>query len=105
MSEMKFPIVVYKTMEKLETAADEFLSRHFGIEASSVGRTEYFDLHSRDLLFFFCVTLLCPIVWNSLARLEYHYKAIRTLFCGNRYLGCYALALWIFGFSAYRDYL
>eukprot|EP00002_Diphylleia_rotans_P033030 TRINITY_DN6993_c0_g2_i2.p1 TRINITY_DN6993_c0_g2~~TRINITY_DN6993_c0_g2_i2.p1 ORF type:complete len:186 (-),score=47.44 TRINITY_DN6993_c0_g2_i2:247-804(-) len=47
----------------------------------------------------------CPFAWNILARLEYRFKILTTLACGFKYVGCYALATYIFSSSAYRDYL
>lgn len=49
--------------------------------------------------------VLAPTIWNLLARLEYHTHLLTKLACGNRYLGCYILALWIFFFSLFRDYM
>jgi methylene-fatty-acyl-phospholipid synthase len=48
---------------------------------------------------------LCPLIWNILARAEFYTKILTKLALGNRYLGCYLLATWIFCFSLYRDYL
>merc|ERR1711976_690342 len=51
------------------------------------------------------VIVLCPLIWNTLARIEYYTHTLTKLACGNRYWGCYALAVWIFSFSLYRDYM
>ena len=51
------------------------------------------------------VIVLTPVIWNIIARLEYYTHILTKLFCGNKYYGCYALATYIFLFSAYRDYL
>lgn len=51
------------------------------------------------------VIFLTPVIWNILARLEYYTHFLTKLACGNKYLGCYALATYIFTFSLYRDYL
>ena len=50
------------------------------------------------------VIALCPLIWNILARLEYKTNILSTIFF-SKYIGCFALALWIFGFSIYRDAL
>jgi phosphatidylethanolamine N-methyltransferase len=42
------------------------------------------------------------LLWNVFGRIEYHYKPLRTLFCGNRYMACGVLGVWIFSFSKYR---
>jgi phosphatidylethanolamine N-methyltransferase len=47
----------------------------------------------------------CPTAWNILARLEYRFHVLTKIACGNKYVGCYALAAYIFSSSAYRDYL
>eukprot|EP00741_Cyanophora_paradoxa_P024465 tig00022075_g23622.t1 len=49
------------------------------------------------------VVVLCPLIWNAIARFEYKTRAI-TRAVGSRYTGCYLLATWIFCFSLYRDY-
>ena len=51
------------------------------------------------------VIALTPIIWNIIARLEYYTHFLTKLAGGNKYYGCYALATYIFCFSAYRDYL
>merc|ERR1711976_585773 len=51
------------------------------------------------------VIVLCPLIWNTLARIEYYTHTLTKLACGNRYWGCYALAVWIFSFSLYLDYM
>ena len=50
------------------------------------------------------VIILCPLIWNILARLCYSFIP-RTATMQTRRLVCYSLALWIFLFSSYRDYL
>jgi phosphatidylethanolamine/phosphatidyl-N-methylethanolamine N-methyltransferase len=62
------------------------------------------DISSPILIITICLVLLAPIIWNTLARLEYYTHILTKLFLGNRYWGCYALALWIFFFSLYRDF-
>lgn len=48
--------------------------------------------------------VIAPVFWNCLARLEYRTHLLTKLAGGNRYYGCYALAVWIFFFSLYRDF-
>lgn len=50
------------------------------------------------------VTVLAPLIWNVLARLEYYTSILSTICLGKR-PGVYLFALWIFGFSLYRDAL
>jgi len=52
----------------------------------------------------FLAVILCPLIWNILAR------SIRTVLPAKtpmflRYILCYMLTAWIFSFSAFRDYL
>src|SRR5687768_4283770 len=49
------------------------------------------------------IVVLAPTIWNFLARLEYRTHILTKLAGGNPYYGCYALAVWIFFFSLYRD--
>jgi hypothetical protein len=49
------------------------------------------------------VIALAPLIWTCLARLEFQTRALSRLF--GRRVGAYALALWIFCFSLYRDLL
>lgn len=49
--------------------------------------------------------IAAPLIWNILARLEYKTHLLTFLACGNKYLGCYCLAIWIFCFSSYRDFM
>jgi len=48
-----------------------------------------------------CV-LLCPLIWNALARCEYYYRPLRKL-TGSKKLTVVVIFLWVFSFSAYRD--
>lgn len=52
----------------------------------------------------FLAVILCPLIWNILAR------SIRSVLPSKtpmffRYIICYCLTAWIFSFSAFRDYL
>lgn len=59
-----------------------------------------------SLLLFLCSSSFNPLFWNTAARLEYHYSILtRYLGFGNRYRGCYVLALTIFTLGLLRDYL
>lgn len=49
--------------------------------------------------------IAAPILWNLLARFEFYTHLLTKIACGNKYLGCYLLAIYIFGFSAIRDHL
>ena len=48
-------------------------------------------------------TLLAPVVWNALARLEYYTRVMSRACGGRRRLACALLAVWIVSFSLYRD--
>ena len=66
---------------------------------------EYFMINLAE--YSFCVAVFaiiaCPLIWNLLARLEYHTHIITRLFGGPQQ-GCYALAFWIFITSLLRDF-
>jgi len=49
--------------------------------------------------------ILIPIWWNVTARLEYHTQVLSRLWCGNRLLAAYSLALAIFVVSNVRTWL
>ena len=67
--------------------------------------SQYVDFSDRNLHIIAIVTILTPIIWNILARIEYYTHLLTKLACGNKYLGCYILAVYIFSFSLFRDYL
>lgn len=46
-----------------------------------------------------------PIIWNIIARAEYRTHFLTKACGGNKYVGCYILAAWIFFSSLYRDHL
>jgi len=51
--------------------------------------------------------ILCPLIWNCLAR-YLHYVTnvlVPSTPRAARYLLCYGMTIWIFGFSTLRDYL
>jgi Phospholipid methyltransferase len=49
------------------------------------------------------VIALAPLIWTCLARLEFKTRALSRVL--GRRMGAYALAVWIFCFSLYRDLL
>lgn len=53
------------------------------------------------------VIILCPLIWNVLARsLRYYTSTIApNTSTTTRYALCYAMTVWIFAFSSYRDIL
>lgn len=65
--------------------------------------SSYIDFSQPSLRIAVLLIVLAPTIWNILARLEYYTHILTKLFCGNKKLGCYALALYIFSFSAFRD--
>ena len=66
---------------------------------------QYLDFSDKNLFIAIGVIIITPVVWNILARIEYYTHLLTKLACGNRYLGCYILAVYVFGFSLFRDYL
>ncbi|KAJ2807465.1 Phosphatidyl-N-methylethanolamine N-methyltransferase [Coemansia guatemalensis] len=46
-----------------------------------------------------------PLFWNLAARQEYHTHWITKLFNGDKYRGCYAIAITIFTLGIIRDFL
>lgn len=66
---------------------------------------QYIHFEDPNLRYAALVIALCPIIWNILARLEFYTHILTKIAFGNRYIGCYLLATWIFFFSLYRDYL
>jgi phosphatidylethanolamine N-methyltransferase len=65
----------------------------------------YIDIYDYNLQVAVLSIIVAPIVWNILARIEYYTHLLTKLACGNKYWGCYGLALYIFSFSLFRDYL
>tara|TARA_R110002050_G_scaffold298648_2_gene462362 strand:+ start:690 stop:1322 length:633 start_codon:yes stop_codon:yes gene_type:complete len=64
----------------------------------------YIDFNDEQLWFSAATVIAAPVIWNILARLEYFTHILTKIFLGSPYLGCYALAVWIFSFSLFRDY-
>lgn len=47
--------------------------------------------------------VLSPTFWNVGGRLEYNYRIMRKIFCGNKYLACYVFAFMVFSISGIRN--
>jgi phosphatidylethanolamine N-methyltransferase len=62
------------------------------------------DFSDSQLHYTCFIIILCPLIWNILARLCY-LLIPRNTPKSLRYFICYFLAIWIFSFSSYRDYL
>jgi len=62
------------------------------------------DFHDSHLRNSVILIILCPLIWNLLARTEYKTRFLTKLCGGNKYLACYVLTVWIFSFSCFRDY-
>lgn len=61
----------------------------------------------QDTKFIYAVAsiIAAPLIWNILARLEFYTHILTKLAFGNKYWGCYVLAVYIFSFSLFRDHL
>jgi phosphatidylethanolamine N-methyltransferase len=46
-----------------------------------------------------------PVFWNIVARLEYKTHTLTRIFCGSAKIGCYFLAIVIFGLAIVRDWV
>lgn len=62
------------------------------------------NFNDSHLYYTCCIIILCPLIWNILARLCYAFLPKNTPKY-IRYIACYLLMIWIFSFSSYRDYL
>lgn len=62
------------------------------------------NLNDSNLYYTCFIIILCPLIWNIVARLLHRFIPKRTL-KSTRYIICYLLMIWIFLFSSYRDYL
>jgi methylene-fatty-acyl-phospholipid synthase len=65
---------------------------------------DYVDYTKPSFLHALVCIVIAPIIWNTIARLEF-YTRFLTKITTSPYVGCYLLALWIFSFSLYRDFL
>lgn len=63
-----------------------------------------FDFSDSHLHYTSLIIVLCPLIWNILARLCY-LLIPKNAKKYQRYTMCYLLVIWIFSFSSYRDYL
>jgi phosphatidylethanolamine/phosphatidyl-N-methylethanolamine N-methyltransferase len=52
-----------------------------------------------------CAIAFNPIYWNIIAQAEYRTHFLTKIFRGNRYYGCYFLAITIFSLGILRDHL
>jgi len=67
--------------------------------------SDLIDFNATSLYISLASIAFNPLFWNIVAQNEYHNKSITKIFGGNRQLGCYALALTIFGLGIFRDSL
>ncbi len=63
-----------------------------------------FDINDPQLHYTCLIIVLCPLIWNILARLCHRFIPKNTSII-KRHIICYLLTIWIFSFSSYRDYL
>lgn len=66
-------------------------------------RLHYVRLQELSLARAVLCIALAPLIWNLVARMEYHTRLISRVV--GRKIGAYLLATWIFCFSLYRDAL
>lgn len=66
---------------------------------------QYVHIEEPTFQFTILVTILCPLIWNVVARNEYRHSTIQSILCQSKYAACYLLTVWIFCFSGFRDYL
>jgi methylene-fatty-acyl-phospholipid synthase len=71
---------------------------------SSTNFLDYVDYTKPSFLHALGCIVIAPIIWNIIARLEF-YTRFLTKITTSPYVGCYLLALWIFSFSLYRDFM
>lgn len=60
-----------------------------------------------DPLFHLSVLMIfaSPTFWNLVGRLEFRYRIMRKIFCGNKYLACYIFGIMVFTLSGIRNYV
>eukprot|EP01080_Neovahlkampfia_damariscottae_P006079 gene6079-10087_t len=66
--------------------------------------TQFIDFTDNNLHLALLTIVAAPTIWNILGRMEFYTHILTKLACGNKYFGCYILAVYIFGFSALRDH-
>jgi len=73
----------------------------------SLGRSfvEAVDYNKHRFIGTALTIMMIPLCWNLIARLEYKTHFLTKVFCGHKYAACYFLAMIIFSFGLYRDYL
>jgi len=86
------------------TSATNTITSAFKSNTASSSSTPlgYINFNDSQLQYTALIALLCPLIWNIVARSirPYCIKQSRTF----QYAACYALTIWIFSFSSYRDY-
>ncbi|KAF8750091.1 Phosphatidyl-N-methylethanolamine N-methyltransferase [Rhizoctonia solani] len=70
---------------------------------SQVDLASFVDFNKRSFWVSVGTILWNPLFWNCVAQNEYHNKTITKTLRGNRYLGCYLLAITIFSLGMFRD--
>ncbi|GAA5821554.1 hypothetical protein JCM11251_000906 [Rhodosporidiobolus azoricus] len=65
----------------------------------------YVDFNQKSLWIATASIIFNPLFWNIVARQEYRNKILTKLAFGNRYWGCYGLAVTIFSLGIIRDHL
>ena len=65
--------------------------------------SQYVDFTKGSFWKSVAVTASTPMIWNTIARAEYRTGVVTRCLGGNNYVGAYAMAAWIFGYSTYRD--
>ncbi|CDH50718.1 phospholipid methyltransferase [Lichtheimia corymbifera JMRC:FSU:9682] len=66
---------------------------------------DYIDFSQPTFYYVLANIFFNPLFWNTVARAEYRSHILTKLAGGNRYLGCYVLAVTIFSIGIIRDYL
>ncbi|EGD86640.1 hypothetical protein H112_05145 [Trichophyton rubrum D6] len=67
--------------------------------------SQYIDLSQPSLVVSAVTIAFNPLFWNIVARQEYSNHFLTKLFSGNKYNGCYFLAVTIFSLGIIRDHL
>ncbi|KAK4533878.1 hypothetical protein CCYA_CCYA20G4760 [Cyanidiococcus yangmingshanensis] len=91
---------VLQTVERRLEAPVELLREGWAHGISPTAVVQLSQPHVREAMI---AILLAPILWNGLARLEYHYGVWTWMTGGNRKRAHRVFALYIVLFSAYRE--
>ncbi|EGE06745.1 methylene-fatty-acyl-phospholipid synthase [Trichophyton equinum CBS 127.97] len=67
--------------------------------------SQFIDLSQPSLALSAVTIAFNPLFWNIVARQEYNNHFLTKLFSGNKYNGCYFLAVTIFSLGIIRDHL